>query len=210
MTPFYRRFCVLQRAVFRPLYGLQVIGAELFPARGRAIVVSNHISWMDPLVLGAALEDRQIFFMAKMELFHKPFVGRFIQRLGAFPVDRGGSDRKALRYALELLDAENVVGIYPEGKRTEAGAMREWQPGVALLASKSGAPLVPVAIFETREIFEERWGCPNRRPLRVVFGEPIATVGRGNHQEILTRGYEAVAALLEQHSKGVPCGSIRS
>jgi 1-acyl-sn-glycerol-3-phosphate acyltransferase len=205
VTPFYRRFCIFQRAVFRPLYGFEVIGRELFPAQGRAIVVSNHISWMDPLVLGAALEERQIYFMAKKELFEKPFVGKFIQRLDAFPVDRGGSDRKALRRALELLEEEKVVGIYPEGTRTESGEMQPWQPGVALIASKSKAPLVPVAIFETREIFEGRRGFPTGRPLRVVFGEPIPTTGRG--QEILARGFQAVAELLK---KGDPSGRIRS
>ena len=200
MTPFYRRFCTFQRAVFRPLYGFEVIGREKVPPSGRLIIVSNHISWMDPLVLGAALIERQIFFMAKKELFDKPFVGKFIERLDAFPVDRGSSDRKSLRHALSLLEDEKIVGIYPEGTRTESGSMREWQPGVALLAAKSRAPIVPVAIFETREIFEGRRGWPTGRPLRVVFGDPIPTPEtRSEQKDIVERSYAAVAALLLQH-----------
>ena len=199
MTPYYRRFTTFLRAAFYVLYGFEVVGREKVPTEGRLIFVSNHISWMDPLVLGAALKTRQIFFMAKKELFERPYVGSIIGSLAAFPVDRGGSDRKALRRALEHLGHEEALGIYPEGTRTESGPMREWQAGVALLASKTRSPIVPVAVFETREIFEGRRGWPTGRPLRIIFGDPIAT--EGDQEQILSKAKAAVEALLEQHKR---------
>ncbi|HEX6817245.1 MAG TPA: lysophospholipid acyltransferase family protein [Ktedonobacterales bacterium] len=154
------------------LVDLRVEGREHLPRQGAAIVASNHIASVDiPLV--AYPVPRIVHYMAKAELFQVPFVGGFIRREGAFPVRRGEGDREALRIAERLLSEGKVIGIFPEGHRTEEHALIEAHPGVALIALRAGAPVIPVAIRGS-EYALRGWRFLWRRPtVTVSYGAPL-------------------------------------
>lgn len=200
-TPFYRLAQVVLRTGFRALQGLQVDGLEHVPARGPCLIVSNHLSWLDPPALGCALAHRQVHFMAKQELFERPLLGPVIRALGAFPVERGQADRKSLRQALEILGQGRIVAIFPEGTRGEGGEMQPWHVGMAMLAHHAQVDIVPVAILGSRQLLEERHLRQSRTPLRLRFGPPVSPAqvsGRGRHrlQEIQDQSRRAVARLI--------------
>ncbi len=165
----FYQFCkFLFQLILKLLCRYQVIGKENFPRSGPVIVVSNHLSNWDPLMIGAAM-PRQIFFVAKEELFRIPLVSGLIKAWGAIPIKRGRGDREALSKSLDLLKQDQAVGIFIEGKRNRGNpeTMLKPQPGAAMLALKSGAPVVPVALINTNRILRS-W-----RRVRVIIGEPI-------------------------------------
>jgi 1-acyl-sn-glycerol-3-phosphate acyltransferase len=140
------------------------IGAEHVPADGAVIVAANHVSYFDPVALGCGMR-RPLTYLAKKELFDIPVLGPIIAGLGAYPTDRNAGGAAALRAALRVLKEGRCVGIFPEGTRNRAGDAPQ-KGGAALLASLSGATVVPAAIVGTREV---------RRfhQIRVVYGQPF-------------------------------------
>ncbi|MBE3519988.1 MAG: 1-acyl-sn-glycerol-3-phosphate acyltransferase [Firmicutes bacterium] len=183
---FYRFIRVIFSIIVKVAFRLEVSGLDKVPARGPAILCSNHISWWDPVILGC-LVKRPIRFMAKKELFRYPIFGTLLRWLGAFPVDRGKADVGAIREGLRVLEAGEVVGIFPEGTRQrDRSRLGAPHPGAALLALKTDAPIVPVAIRMS----------PEKRRVRVLFGEPfklehkrdakVTEEMKGASQEIMT------------------------
>ncbi|MDF2501091.1 MAG: 1-acyl-sn-glycerol-3-phosphate acyltransferase [Anaerosporomusa subterranea] len=155
--------------IFKLGFAIKVSGVENIPKTGGAVIASNHISLLDPPVLGVAL-PRRVHFMAKKELFANPVFAWVIEKLNAFPVQRGTADRVAIRKALSLLEQQELLGIFPEGTRSKTGALGNPEPGVALIAAKAGAPIVPTAIFGTNQVGK----CGFRLPrFAVAFGPPI-------------------------------------
>ena len=115
--------------------------------------------------------------MAKAELFKIPVFGWLLARLGAFPVVRGTADRKAIRRAIDLLKAGEVVGIFPEGTRTRTGDLLPLQRGAALIALRAGVPVVPVALIGTFKPIRWRVWRPVFNRIRVRIGEPLDMTG---------------------------------
>lgn len=146
---------------------LQAEGLENLPKSGPVIIASNHVSNWDPVVV-AVVVNRPIHFIGKASLFKYRFSDKLFRALHAFPVRRGIPDRQAIRNALQVLDDGNVLGIFPEGARNRAGDIKA-QSGVALIAIKSGAPVVPVACLGTGHMFPCGWF----HPLMVRIGKPI-------------------------------------
>jgi 1-acyl-sn-glycerol-3-phosphate acyltransferase len=138
----------LLRVILTTVFGFRVYGRGHELPSGAVIVVSNHLSDLDPLVVGAALR-RRVWFMAKDELFRVPGVGWWVTACGAFPVRRGAPDRQALRTALGILQRGGVLVMFPEGTRGRDRTLREPEPGAALLARRTGAALLPVAVLGT-------------------------------------------------------------
>ncbi len=160
MFKFGRAVCAGLSHVWR----LRAYGIERVPLDGPLIVAANHLSYLDPPMLGVAL-PRQISYMAKKELFDIPILGALIAGVGSYPVDRKGSAKAAIKRSLAVLHGGGAIGIFPEGTRNTDGT-REPQQGVALLASLSGAPVVPAALSGT-----DRAGRLHQ--IKVAFGEPL-------------------------------------
>jgi len=185
---FYRFARWLCRIVLAVLRRWEVKGEENLPVEGPVIVTANHISYWDPVVVGCAL-SRQVFFMAKAELFRIPVLATVIRWLGAFPVHRHRLDRQALRRAQEKLEKGHVLGVFPEGTRSKTDALLKPHLGAALLAVKYGVPVLPVALQGTRGV------CAK---VRVRIGRPLRFAGEGGEKPSKERLESAAQEIMEQ------------
>jgi len=149
------------KTTFKLTLRMKVNGVANIPESGPVIVVANHASNLDPPVLGAAL-NRKIHYMAKSELFDNFFLARVMRTYGAFPVERGSADTKAIRQALKVIKEQELLGIFPEGTRSKTGKLGRAKLGSVLLATKSKAPLLPVGL-KTRQ--------PLKKGVEVNIGE---------------------------------------
>jgi len=162
--PFYTASRALCRLLIRAVYGFRADNAANVPGDGPVIVACNHVSYLDPVVLGIGFR-RPVTYLAKKELFAIPILGTVITGLGVYPLDREAGGVAAVRAALRALKDGRCIGIFPEGTRNLSGAV-QGKGGAALLASLSGAPVVPAAISGTRH-------ARPFHPIRVVYGEPM-------------------------------------
>lgn len=193
------------RAIVLALVRVRVEGRENLPKSGPYILVSNHINWKDPPLISIAL-DLSVRYMAKIQAFGYPLLGYIVRATGAFPVRRGEGDRRALVTALRVLKGHQILGFFPEGHRSEGGALLRGKPGVGFIASRvPDAPLVPIAMIGTKQSL-----------FRLTFGgHAVLRVGRPFHLADLTederRDEQAVtdavmrriAALLPDEMRGV-------
>ena len=170
----------LATAIWRP----DVVGTEHVPATGPVILASNHLSFVDSLVIPLT-SPRQVAFLAKAEYFTGTGVKGWISRewftgVGSIPVNR--DDARAAQESLDLalahLRAGGAFGIYPEGTRSRDGRLYRGRTGVAWLALEAGCPIVPVALTGTDKIQPVGSRIPRRAKVRVEFGTPIQVVGR--------------------------------
>lgn len=120
----------------------------------KVIVCANHKSLLDPIFLAISMPQR-IYFMAKKELFDKPLLGGLLRALGAFPVDRFGRDLKALRASVALVNEDKILGIFPEGTRVKEAKRENVKDGVAFIALKAKADIMPVEIISTYKPFRK-------------------------------------------------------
>jgi len=157
---FYRFARGLVKAILTFLFRFRMQGLHNVPEDGPVILCANHISLFDPPVVGIRVK-RKVHFMAKEELFKVPLLGPIIRALGAYPVKRGGVSKESIRHSITMLREGQVLGIFPEGSR-DAGGMGK--KGAAMLAMKSGAAVVPVAIIGSYKLF---------RRMHVVYGPPV-------------------------------------
>jgi 1-acyl-sn-glycerol-3-phosphate acyltransferase len=189
----YRLLLPWLPATIRAVYRMQIEGGEHVPARGAVVVVANHLSAIDPFVLGAAV-PRELRYMAKAELWGTRPLAWAMDGLGGFPVDRGRGDRDALARGVALLEQGEAVGVFPGGRVRWEGP---WFRGAAKLALHAGAPILPVRLFDTdRAVAGRSIGFPR---VRVVIGAPIA-VGRAKPtiataRDLTDRARAAVEAL---------------
>jgi 1-acyl-sn-glycerol-3-phosphate acyltransferase len=159
-------YCILKFIVgiiFRLIFRLEIKGKENIPEEGRLVLCSNHISLLDPIVLAIAV-PRPISFMAKKELFHNKFLSKLIYTLGAFPVDREGSDLSAIKTALRVLKKEKILGIFPEGTRVNEMNLDNAKPGISLISIKGKSPVIPIFIESKYKLFNK---------VVIKIGEPI-------------------------------------
>lgn len=158
------------------LFRLRFEGRENIPTSGALVVVSNHKSYIDPIIVALAFR-RRVYFMAKAELFDVPILSQLCRALGAFPVQRGEPDRKALRRALEVLDEGGVLGLFPEGKRIRRPGLAEFEAGAGLIAVKSGAPVLPIGVRGSGRVMPEGSRILHFPQITVKVGRPFALAG---------------------------------
>lgn len=168
---FYYGGRVIARALFTLTTRLEVRGRENIPTRGPLLVVANHLNLTDPPLLGISL-GRKMMFMAKEELFRSSLTACFVGGFGAFPVRRGRVDRKALRQSHQVLTDGMALIMFPEATRSKTAKLQRAFPGSALIAMRSGVPILPVGIAGTEKIRGISWIF--RRPRIVVnIGHPF-------------------------------------
>jgi 1-acyl-sn-glycerol-3-phosphate acyltransferase len=163
------------------------------PRQGAFILASNHISNLDPVVLGIC-SVRRLNFMAKIELF-KGALGFVLTRLGSFPVKRGGSDFGALKEALKRLKNGRVILIFVEGTRRIGNAPSKAQAGVGFLAMKSGVPIVPVFLKGTNQVMAPGTKFFKRGPVSATFGEPFFINDDPSYEDASQRILDKIYAL---------------
>ena len=203
-------YAILKRiavALMRLLFRLEAVGRELVPPTGPVLIVSNHVSMLDPPLVGGSV-PRPVFFLAKEELFRIPLFGWLIRSLNARPVRRDGSDTRALKAALALLQDGRALLVFPEGTRgVEGEAPREGKAGVGMLAVLSGAPVVPVYVSGSGAALPRGRALPRPVKVRVTFGPPLtfkraSDDGRKEaYREAAQEMMRAIAQLREQQAR---------
>ena len=149
----------------------EVVGLENVPKRGPVILASNHVNLLDPPLLAVVL-PRRIVYMGKIELWKTPIIGPLYSLAGFIPVRRFEGDLAALRKAEKALQQKQVLGMFPEGTRSRKPGLGKGQPGTAIIALRSGAPIVPVAVTGTEGVSVPRSFFRITR-VRVVVGKPF-------------------------------------
>ncbi|BAQ64062.1 1-acyl-sn-glycerol-3-phosphate acyltransferase [Geminocystis sp. NIES-3709] len=166
----------------------KVTGKEKIPPKGKLIIVSNHASVYDPPLLSAAI-TRPVSYMAKEELFAVNGLKQLITALGAYPVNREGVDRKAIRQAISRLEEGWATGIFIEGTRTVDGKIHDPKLGAALIAAKAQAPILPVCLCGTENIVQSGKKLPRSIDIHIKIGDIIQPPSSGKKEvlEALTR-----------------------
>ena len=161
-------------------WGLRATGRHNLPLSGPVLIVSNHQSFLDPVLLGASA-NRRLTYLARSTLFQNPALGRVISHFGAVPIDRGFG-KAGLQTVLGELDRGNAVVMFPEGERTHTGELQPLKPGVSLLLKRVKCPIVPAAVAGVYEAWprQRKWPTPaplglldEGRSIGVAFGKPF-------------------------------------
>lgn len=179
----YRLGYLILRPVFF-LYRLKIEGKENVPLKGKIIVAANHVSYLDPPVLAVAIFPRKLHFMAKKELFKIPVFSSLISALGAFPVGRGSIDRQALKRAIEVLNKDEALALFPQGTRVREGSMEKIYDGASYLAQKTEALVIPIGIIGTEKVLPEGKKIPRFPSITVKIGEAVNPSSYSSKQQI--------------------------
>jgi 1-acyl-sn-glycerol-3-phosphate acyltransferase len=192
--------------VLRSWFRLSYEHLERIPATGPAIVACNHISYLDPLTNGEAIEraGRRPRFLAKEELFRIPVVGTVLRGAGQIPVARGARDRSSLARAEAALGRGEVIVVYPEGTVTKRddGLPMEGKTGVVRLSLATGVPIIPMASWGSQAVWQKsgRGSLRPGRPIWTRVGEPVAPVSPGGEQpslrELTAQVMDAITQLV--------------
>jgi 1-acyl-sn-glycerol-3-phosphate acyltransferase len=175
-----------------PFYRFRVRGGGNVPASGGVILAVTHKSWGDP-VLAAMAFSRPVRFMAKAEIFENRVFGRLVAALGAFPIRRGTADIEALHATLDIVKAGEVLLMFPEGHRFHDDEVHDFRAGIGMMAVRSGAPVVPVALKGTKQLLHRR--MPTRPRVQVAIGPPVDLSGlAGRKSEV----YEAATQRIRE------------
>lgn len=180
---------VIVGAFFRLFTRLQVKGKENVPRQGALLVVSNHLNFNDPPLLGASL-GRPVVFMAKEELFRFRPLAYFLGSLGSFPVHRGQLDRKAIRQSERVLEEGRVLVMFPEATRSPKAQLQRAFPGSALIASRRAVPILAVGVFGTERL-KGLW----------LFHRPRITVNIGPTFALPSSGGKLTKEKLAEHTE---------
>ncbi len=222
-TLLVRMTALVARIFSRVFARIQFEGLDRIPRTGPVILAINHVSNFDAVVSGAwitpALRHRRIHWLGKRELFDWPFVGWLAAHGGVHPVDRGSADVEAFRLAIRILEAGDVLLIFPEGTRSPTGELQEAKDGLATLALRTGAMIVPIGVNNSDAVWAKGRKLPSpfpRRTITVRIGEPFTA------NEVVPAGTERraakavataaimrrIAALLEPRHQGVYASAV--
>jgi 1-acyl-sn-glycerol-3-phosphate acyltransferase len=211
---YYSATRFLANALLGALSGWSVTGIDRVPRRGGLIVASNHISFWDPPLIGAAL-PRDMFFLAKQELFTTPVLGPLIRSWNAIPIRRGTADLSGLARAIETLKRGSALLMFPEGSRMRDGELHPARPGLGLMAVSADVPIVPCYISGSNH--PGRWWYRGAR-VRMTFGtlrdwrdyagpEADAPPGRALYQRVGQEAMQDIAALKREQQNTASRGA---
>lgn len=158
--------------IFKGLFNIKIQGKENIPPKGGVILASNHLSYLDPIVI-SLLVSRRINFMAKRELFENPLFGCVISKLGAFPVRRERLDRETYQRALGLLKKGKILVLFPEGTRSRKGNLGHLREGTARIAVRTKVPLIPIVIRGTDKALPRGKKIVRLARVKVRIGKPL-------------------------------------
>ena len=188
--------------LFRP----KVKGLRNVPGNGPVIIASNHLSFSDSIFMPLVV-PRKVTFLAKSEYFTSPGPKGLLKKLtfialGQVPVDRSGGRRSeaALITGLKILGEGKCLGIYPEGTRSPDGRLYKGRTGIARLAIESGAPIIPVAMFNTEKIQPTGTVVPKVMRVEMIFGEPMYFEGDSTDLLYLREVTDKIMATIQELS----------
>ena len=168
----YRFIRAIARTLFMFYFRFEATGLEHFPREGGCIVVANHTSFLDPLLVCVAA-PRVIHYITYAYFYYHAAIHWACKRTHCIPIKREGNDVSALKQALRLLHAGEIIGIFPEGARSQSGKLMAGEPGVALIALKAGAPIVPIGISGAYQAFPKGAHFPKPVKIRLTVGQPF-------------------------------------
>ena len=172
MSMLYHSFKPLGVLIAKLLFRVEVKGPESVPKSGAFILASNHVSYLDPVILGVTC-PRPLYFMARSSLFTYPGLGWLIRNLHAFPVRRDEADLSSIRTALECIRQGKVLVIFPEGGRSRTGQLGKAHPGIGLVAAHAKVPVVPVYLSGTDKALPREAKFIRPHKISVHFGKPL-------------------------------------
>ncbi len=187
------------------LFRLRMRGRENLPEHGGYVLAPSHRSMMD-IPFAGWVTRRRLRYMGKQSLFDVPVLGWLFTILGGFPVQRDGTDRKALRESMAMLQSGEILLVYPEGTRQHGPKIQELQPGAAYLALRAGVPVLPVGMAGTEEILRDHTSkIPHFGRVAIVVGEPIVPeprasglVPRAEVDALTARLHDELQALFDE------------
>lgn len=190
------------------LWVKKVSGGENLPEEGAAILAANHASYADHLIIGAYVAtkvDRQVHFLAKKEHFDNFFKKSWHEYVGSIQLDREKKGKEALRLALRALKEGKIIGIHPEGTRTLTGKLQQGKTGVARLALKAKAPVIPIGLIGTFEMLPKGKYIPKFKRAIMNIGKPMAfekyygkNINKKMLREVTTAIMKEIARLSKQ------------
>ncbi|MCE0482837.1 MAG: 1-acyl-sn-glycerol-3-phosphate acyltransferase [Methylacidiphilales bacterium] len=181
MRPFYR-FSYNLVGLELLLHRIRIEGRENVPAGG-CLIVSNHVSYMDPTTVGWAVA-REIYYLGRKTLFKPPIGNWLMPMCNVLPIDRDGHDISGLRRIIRMLKEGHSVLLFPEGTRSPDGNLQPAEPGAGLIALKAGVPVLPARVFGTYESLSRHMKRLHFHPIRVVIGRPYTpTVPEGMREK---------------------------
>lgn len=198
-TPQRRAMIVIVRSLFKLVMKMEVVGLENFPRQGPVILAANHVTNFDVFPMQFAL-PRPIFFMGKAELFRNPLLDIFLRNLSGFPVNRGEKDLWAMRHAAKVLKYGQVLGMFPEGKRSKGKGLTVAKTGVARLAIDMDCPIVLVAVTGSDRFFKR---FPHRTRVRIEFLPPLLPKTGESPLALTDRLMFTLAQSLPEDMRGV-------
>ena len=193
-TLWYRACRELYRWYYRLYHRGRVWNRDRLPQAGGVILAANHVSFLDPPLLGAACR-REAFYMARDTLFRNPLAGWLLRSWNCVPIKREGGDIAALRTALRMLADGKAVLMFPEGTRSKDGNLQEGRAGIGMIVVKSKVPIVPMRIFGTDHALPRGASLPRPAKLTIRFGEPFTYSLPANVDEL--HGEAAKALFLD-------------
>ena len=201
--PIYRWGHRLTSLFCKTVGRLETHGVAHIPRAGGVLLISNHVSFLDPVIIGSAA-NREIHFMARSTAFDIPGLGKLISVYNAYPVNRGAPDLGALRKTISLLQAGNVVLMFPEGTRSVDGTLGKARDGACFIAHRAGVPTIPVFHSGAERVLPRNSKRLRRSKLSVRFGEPLELTTeefetrREMYQHMGNQMMEAIADLRDQ------------
>lgn len=197
--PVWKFLQTFSRIVTTCMFDLKVYGAHRVPAEGGVLIISNHQSYLDPVLLGVRLQ-RPLSYLAKSELFGNWAFSWLIRSLGAFPVKQGAGDVGAMKETIARLQEGKALNIFPEGSRTDTGQLLPIEKGVGLVIRKARVPVVPAVITGSFEAWPKGHTLFRPFPIRILYGHPmdLSSMDRDEMIKTIGRTFETMFAELRE------------